>query len=227
MTYEDLQYRLSLLMVTTVADANFLAILPTIIEAAELRCYRDCDFPAARRVQQISLPQGTSSVGAPTDLVAPRALWLLASGVVVGEIQRRDASYLREYAPDPAAQGAPRYFATTDQGTILLAPAAGSVSGGYSARMEYTYRPAPLSVSNPTTWLSVRYPDLLVYAAMVVASGYQRNFGAQSDDPQMPGSWERLYQQALATARNEAALGKGWGAFDRTPAPPPAAIAPG
>jgi hypothetical protein len=223
MTYAQMVERLALLLVTDTTDAAFAAMLPAMIEAAELRCYRDCDFPSARRVSQSVIALGDAAIAPPPDMVVPRALWLEINGAVVAELLRRDATYLREYAPNPAVRGVPRYFALTDAGTLLLAPAS---SGSYALRMEYTYRPAALAAGNPTTWLSERYPDLLVYAAMVFASGYQRNFGAQSDDPQMPGSWERLYQTALATARNEAALGKGWGAFDRTPAPPPAALPP-
>lgn len=224
MTYDQLVTRLAKLLVVGETEANFVAVLPAMIEAAELRCYRDCDFPSARRVQRLVLAQGTASVAPPADMVVPRALWVEAVSGARSEVLRRDASFLREFWPTAATQGVPKYFATTDSGTVLIAPAA---NASFSLDMEYTFRPAPLAEGNAVTWLSERYPDLLVYAAMVWASGYQRNFGAQSDDPQMPGSWERLYQGALATARNEAALGKGWGAFDRTPAPPPSAGAPG
>jgi hypothetical protein len=223
-TYDQLVTRLAMLLVVGETEANFVAILPAMIEAAELRCYRDCDFPSARRVSRLSIAAGIASVAPPSDMVVPRALWVEAASGARSEVLRRDASYLREYAPTATTQGVPKYWATTDAGTLLFAPAA---DGTYSLDMEYTFRPSALSASNQETWLSARYPDLLLYAAMVWGSGYQRNFGAQTDDPQMPGSWERSYQQALATARNEAALGKGWGAFDRTPAPPPAGGAPG
>lgn len=223
MTYDQLVARLAQLLVVDADEANFVAILPAMIEGAELACYRDCDFPSARRTQRLSIVQGTLSVAPPADMVVARALWVEAGSGVRSEVLRRDASYLREYAPTATTQGVPKYWATTDAETLLLAPAA---DASYSLDMEYTYRPASLSSGNPETWLSARYPDLLLYAAMVWASGYQRNFGAQTDDPQMPGSWMRMYEAALATARNEAALGKGWGAFDRTPAPPPPGGAP-
>lgn len=226
MTYADLVARIEALAVTRLAeDASFAAVLPGLIEAAEFRCLRDCDFPSARKTASLTLAVGVASVAVPADLVVPRAAWLVtgAGPSVRSEVQRRDASYLREFWPDAAAVGLPRYFATTDAAAMLLAPTPG---GAYRLDLDYTFRPAGLSAGNPSTWLSERYPDLLLYGVMVLVAGYQRNFGAQTDDPQMPGSWERQYQQALLVARNEAATGKGWGAFDRTPAPPPPGLSP-
>ena len=40
----------------------------------------------------------------------------------------------------------------------------------------------------------MRYPELLLCACMVFASGYQRDFGAQAEDPQKAVSWEIAVQ---------------------------------
>lgn len=226
MDYAQLVTRLEVLCVTRVAeDEEFRDILPAAIEAAELRCLRDGDFPSARKTARVTLVTGAASLAPPADLVVPRSLsvYTVVGGSVRQEVMRRDASYLREYAPDASTRGVPRYFATTDAGMMLLAPAP---SAAFELEMEYTYRPPGLSAANNTTWLGDRYPDMIVYGAMVFLSGYQKNFGAATDDPQMPGSWEREYQRALGVARNEAATGKGWGAFDHTPSPPPSGLAP-
>jgi hypothetical protein len=226
MLYSQLVARLEVLAVTRVdEDDDFATILPAAIEAGELRCLRDCDFPSARVIKRVTLTTGAASLAPPADMVVPRSLSVFTSvgGSTRQEVQRRDASYLREYAPDTSTRGVPLYFATTEAGIMMLAPAP---SAAYELELEYTYRPAGLSSDNPSTWLSERYPDMLVFACMVFLSGYQRNFGAQTDDPQMPGSWGRLYSEAVAVARNESATGKGWGAFDHTPAPPPSGLAP-
>jgi hypothetical protein len=157
--------------------------------------------------------------------VVVRAVWL-RTGVAMEvrrQLERRDVSYLHEYCPDVNVRGEPRYWATQEAGFIRVAPAALVTQ---SLEVEATYRPDGLSSSVTTTWLSERYPDLLLYAIMIFMAGYQKNFGAQTDDPQMPGSWGRLYAEALAVARNEAATGKGWGPFDRSPAPAPSSLAP-
>lgn len=64
------------------------------------------------------------------------------------------------------------------------------------------------------TFISEYLPDLLIMASMVYISAYQRNFGRQSDDPQMAQSYENQYQLLLRSAGVEEARKKfeagGW-----------------
>jgi hypothetical protein len=57
-----------------------------------------------------------------------------------------------------------------------------------------------LSATNTTTFISLYLPDLFIMASMVYVSAYQRNFGRQSDDPQMAQSYEMQYQTLLKSA---------------------------
>lgn len=226
MTYDELVARLQAHAAELMSeDAEFAIAMPGMIQAGELRCLRDCDFPSARKTQSLAIGAGVVAIAPPPDLVVPRAAWLVtgAGETVRSEVQRRDASFLREYWPDTSVTGVPKYFATTDETSILICPPPAVPT---RLDMEYTFRPAGLSPSNPETWLSLRYPDLLFFAVMVLVTGYQKNFGQQAEDPRMSASWAGLYDQALAVARNEAATGKGWGASDPTPTPPPSTIAP-
>ena len=54
---------------------------------------------------------------------------------------------------------------------------------------------------------------------MVFASGYQKNFGSQSDDPKMAMSWEDQYQKLMASANAEELrkkwAGPGWTSLGR------------
>ena len=70
-------------------------------------------------------------------------------------------------------------------------------------------RPALLSSVNTETFLSVNYADLFCAACMVFASGYQRDFGAQADDPQKAMSWNGMYEALRASAQLEAGRMKG------------------
>lgn len=63
-----------------------------------------------------------------------------------------------------------------------------------------TIQPAPLSATNTTTFLSLYLPDLLTAAMMIFMSGYQRDFGAQSDDPAQAQSWSGQYDKLFASA---------------------------
>lgn len=87
-------------------------------------------------------------------------------------------------------------------------------------------RPDPLSAANPTTYISTELPDLFWAASMIYMAGYTKNFGAQSDNPQMAVSWEQEYQRLLKGANVEQARSKfqaqGWTAQPVAPiATPP------
>jgi hypothetical protein len=91
-------------------------------------------------------------------------------------------------------------FARPDDTNLFWGPAPDQA---YPMEVVGTIRPTPLSVANPTTFLTLYLSDVFFAAAMVSASGYQRNFGAQSDDPKMAVSWESQLQTKLASARKE------------------------
>ena len=217
MTYLDLVARLSAVMADDHStDADWASYLPAIIEQAELRCYRDIDFLSVRKTAQVQLAAGASSFTAPSD-------WLLGQGVRLTDsninLDRRDATFLAEYG----GAGQPRYWAEPTQGTIQIAP---TPSIPFNAELTYHYRPAPLSASNSTTWLTANCPDLMFYACMVATSGYMRNFGAQADDPRSALSWEQQYQSALPGVKREEGRRKGDNAFDSSAAPPPTSNTP-
>lgn len=61
---------------------------------------------------------------------------------------------------------------------------------------------------NGVSFISQYLPDLLIMASMIYISAYQRNFGRQSDDPQMAQSYEGQYQALLKSATVEEARKK-------------------
>ena len=94
----------------------------------------------------------------------------------------------------------PKDFARIDDLNLLVGPAADQA---YTAEIAATIRPAPISATNPTTFLSSYLSDLLFAAVMISAAGYMREFGSQADDPKMAVSWESQFQEKLASAKKE------------------------
>jgi len=88
-------------------------------------------------------------------------------------------------------------------------------------------RPQRLSSDNPQTFLSVTYPELFLAACMVWGCGYQRDYGAQADDPARAMSWETQYTNLRQGVMLEAAQlrgeGPGWTATTPAPAAQPRA----
>jgi hypothetical protein len=107
--------------------------------------------------------------------------------------------------------GQPQYFAPFNDNLFLVGPFSDAT---YFVEIVGTYRPASLSATNPTTFISLYLPDVFIMASMIYISAYQRNFGRQSDDPQMAQSYESQYQALLKGATVEEARKKyeaaGW-----------------
>lgn len=203
--------------------AAFTTLAPRFIEFAENRMYRDpdLDFLFLRDVDvSQSTTNGRRSVPIPTSLVTiesaalitPAGVLPTADGARRIPMTRADRPFIdltwpvesETRAPDDFS---PPFFAVFDMqqtspapgedeavavpSSILIAPTPDDV---YRVEFTGTMRPAALSVTNTTTPLTNYLPDLFLAATLVIACGYQRDFGAQSDNPSMAVSWENLYQ---------------------------------
>ena len=79
------------------------------------------------------------------------------------------------------------YAMITDQ-QIIVGPAPGLMTKRkYTIECIGTIRPAPLSPTNTTTYLSLYLPDLFLAASMVFMSAFQKNFSAGSRRPANAG----------------------------------------
>ena len=92
-----------------------------------------------------------------------------------------------------------------DQFNIIVGP---WPNVSYNLEVIGTIRPQPLSASNPNTFLTQYLPDVFLAASMIFATGYQRDFGSQSDNPQQGQSWENQYQLLMQSDSAEELLKK-------------------
>jgi hypothetical protein len=234
-TYSSFQTALASEMIVpnnNVNDPNFVLILPTIIDYAEQRIYRELDclhaetrqwFPmtAYQREQSFLASAATSATPSPAQqiLIVERvsiqpvgaappiagvAPTLGGEPALPTTVDYLDAVYSGLF-PTPGPIGRPVHFAPLDDVTLVFGPAPDQA---YSFLIHGKCRPVPLYLAPPadgtqTTFLTSVLPDLFLAAAMVSASGYRHNFGAQSDDPRMAVSWEGQYNELLGSAKNE------------------------
>lgn len=141
------------------------------------------------------------------------------TGFVRTRLQRCSLDMIDAIWPDETQTGAPgqpfAYFAMIDHTTAVIAP---TPDQAYAVEIVGTWRPAPMSATNPRTWLGDNLPDLFFAACMVEACGYQRDYGAQSDDPKIAQSWEARYVALRQGAISEEMRRKS----ERPPSAPPA-----
>lgn len=231
--YTTFQQALAIEMVIPNANpenAGFQAILPTLIDQAEQSCYRDLNLLTAISSQIFAtralqrLLSFTAASGQQQILVAENVNVLLATGER-HQMYPATRDFLTACYGGPQSAAEPHYFAMNDDQTFVLGPWPDQV---YSIEVVGETRPAPLYSAAPgdgtqTTFLTQVLPDLFLAAAMVAASGYQKNFGSQADDPKMALSWAAMYAQALKSAQQEETQKRfhGWQAMTSQASPPP------
>lgn len=224
--------QMATMAVVAETDPAFLTILPQMIVYAELRMYRDLDFLFTSGVSTAySLTAGSRSLSVPAEtfplgtLVVPEQINVLVGSTNPDLADRvpllpttkefLDAVY---GSGAVANRGVPQYWVPFDDYTFLVGP---YPDQSYTVELVGTYRPASLSATNPTTFISTNLPDIMIMASMVYISAYQRNFGRMNDDPQMAISYESQYQALLKGASVEEARKKfeaaGWSSQSPSP----------
>ena len=202
MTYTTYVAALAEMMVVPPTDQNFTAILPSIIEYAEQRIYREIDLfytnvtdssgALTTNNRQFTLPttQGTFIVVDYINVLTP--VGSTASNGTRNPLTPMSRDVIDVIYPSgQTGTGVPQYFALIDPTVAILGP---SPDAAYAVEVIGTVRPEALSLANPTTFITSYIPDVFLAASMVFASGYMRNFGSQADDPKMSQSWENQYQ---------------------------------
>lgn len=227
-TYSSYSTALAELMVTTTTETDFVAILPSIIDYAEQRIYRELDLLStvvrdSTGVLSVNNRNFTLPTGAGVFVVVQGINVITPAGTAADSGTRKPLvpttrDFLDFAWPSVTGATVPAAYAMITQATIVLGP---WPDAAYVVEVIGTQRPTPLSSTNTTTFLTVNLPDLFMAASMVFASGFMRNFGSQADDPKMAQSWETQYQTLKGSAMVEEARKKyqsaGWSS--QSPAP--------
>jgi len=217
------------LMVTSESDPDFLSFLPNIIAYAEMRIYRELDLLTtvtrdasatcivADRNFTLPSTNGRFVVVNGINIVSPAGTLNPDSGVRNQTVPvSRD--FMDAVWPSIQASGIPTSFAMVTDQLVIFGPVPDAT---YTVEVIGTIRPNPLSATNTETYLTLYLPDLFLAASMVMASGFQKNFGAQADDPKMSSSWEDQYKTLVASANIEENRKKfssgAWGSLSPTP----------
>jgi len=203
--------QIATMAVVQVNDPAYVTILPQMITYAENRMYRDLDFlftsvsntsyACTIGSRSIAVPAGTFVVPEQINIITPAGTTNPDNGTRVPLLPTTkeflDACYGSGLS---ANRGVPQYFAPFDDFTFLIGP---YPDAAYQVEIVGTIRPASLSATNTTTFISLYLPDLFIMASMIYVSAYQRNFGRANDDPQMAVSYESQYQALLKSALME------------------------
>lgn len=186
---------------TTYDDPDFLAAIPTFIEASEERCWFFIQLPWYQRTVTGGFTAGNQYLQLPADFLACASLAVtdpLTSAFTY--LLPKESSYIREVYPVPASVGAPTCYAlfsaSTGDTTILVGP---TPDVAYTATLQYFYRPASLNVDVAGTWLSINaYNTFLMGVLSETAVWLKKNAGIDN----MGDTYEQRFLVGLQGLKN-------------------------
>ena len=179
----------------TEVDSNVLTtdVLENIILNAQQRIFLDVPMDSDRFVQEGTLSAGNNSINAPAGAVFIRGIEVFDStSATTGSgswLEKKDQTYLSEYldrstgpggfgTSGTVVTGLPKYYAMfggatglsdTTSGAMYFAP---TPDQAYKFRVYYNKMPATLESSNQTNYISLNFPQGLLYACLAETYGF-------------------------------------------------------
>ena len=197
----------------TETDSNVLTtdILENIILNAQYRIMRDVPIDADRKQQVANFVAGQESINAPAGCLFIRAIQVYdtAGSETTGAnryLEKKDITYLQEYQDitgTAAAQGQPKYYAMyggatgdgdTNSGRIIVAPVPNTT---YRYKVHFNKMPATLDSSNLTNYISLNFPNGLLYWCL------SETYGFLKGPIDMLTLYENKYKQEVQKFANE------------------------
>jgi len=108
-------------------------------------------------------------------------------------LKLRTYEYCRSYWPDSSVTGEPKYYSDYNYDNYLVVP---TPATAYPFELVYHERPLPLSEDNQTNWTTEYAPQLLLYACLLEAVPFLKNYEVQP-------MWQAMYDKAAAGISQE------------------------
>ena len=184
------------------SESTFDTQLTTFIQEAEERILKNVELPDFRKNVTGTSTASSTYLSTPSDFLSPYSLAVISSSAY-NYLLFKHVSFVRDYTPNPATTGLPKYYAVFDESTFILAPTPDS---NYTFELHYKHRPASLTAGadSGTTWLSTNAPDALLYGTLVEAATFLKV-------PEEVAQYEQRFVSATAALKR---LGEGYGARD-------------
>jgi len=171
-------------------------ILERLITNAEQTIFRAVDMDDERFYATSNCIIGNRYVSIPSDCRVIRYVQLLNDNVspnIQVFLEQRDVSFMAEYynTPSTASTSLPKYWANWNETCWVIAP---TPDTAYEITMAFNKDPVSLTDSSKSTtgtYISNKYPDLLLYACLVNTYGYLK--GPQD----MIQYYKAAYKEAL------------------------------
>lgn len=203
-TYNTLVADLANALPIQATDVNFVAILPQCISYAESRIQQDLDFLSSFvAFPLVTLTPYNRSLSIPDDVDVLQEINIITpigASTVNGtrnQVVPVSKEFLNATYVSNAYTAIPKYFAMLGSDSVMFGPWPDSA---YQAELIGSMKFIPLSPTNQTNYIYTNLAPHYFALCMIFLSGWQKDFGQQSDDPKLAQSWEAIYQGLLSGA---------------------------
>ena len=190
MTYDSLVENIQSYLNRT--DTATLDKIPLFIMLAEQVIASRIKFLGNLTVNTSNMVIGNAVIAKPARWHKTVSMNITVAGVREPVLLRK-YEYLRNYSPDPAVTGIPKYYADYDYTNWLVAP---TPAVAYAFEVLYYERVQPLDSSNQTNWFTIYAPQALLYGSLLQAMPFLKN------DDRIP-MWQSQYDAIMTTLSQE------------------------
>lgn len=190
MTYDSLVQDIESYLERT--DTATLAKIPTFIMLAEQQIATQIKFLGNLTVTTSQMVLGDAIIEKPARWRKTVSFNITVNGKRQPVLLRK-YEYIREYWPEPAETGTPKYFCDYDYDHWLVGP---TPDDDYNFEVLYYERVQPLDSSNQTNWFTQYAPQAMLYGSLLQAMPFLKN------DERIP-MWRNEYDIAMSSMKTE------------------------
>lgn len=141
---------------------EFVSYLPTAVDLAEERLFKELDLPELEEKVTGSLTNGVSLLNKPSGYEIAEYFRVIESATNTNKgLRKKKEDFINDYWPDVSATGMPKYYADFSSTQFILAP---TPKSGLTYELKHTKKPTKLSTSNETNYYIDNCKDVLYNA---------------------------------------------------------------
>ena len=159
----------------TEVDSNVLTdtIIQDFIRSVELDVAGKVDYDDLRKYATSNFTAGNRYVSLPGDAIIIRSVQVIDSSNNRTFLEKRDTSFISEFAPNDSTTGTPKYYANWEdnvqQGAVILV--APTPANADTVQINYIKSP-PEFTSSTSTYLSTNQESMLLHGVLTEAYSF-------------------------------------------------------
>lgn len=165
--------------------AEFLSFIPTAIDLAEERLYKEFDLEDLEQKATGSFSTGVNTVTKPAGYKFPIYFYVKVSSSF-NQLKKKTTTFIRDYWPDAVVTDVPKYYVDDSATTIMVAP---TPAGTYEYELKYSAQPTKLSAASETNYFTANLKDALFNACMSEMSRFMKSWNEMQQ-------FEAMYAEA-------------------------------